>query len=203
MIQKIYSNKNKLSKNDYQKYIESIKNALFINNKDIIKVILIGKTGVGKSILINNIFELKNNKAKVNSNEPQKIEEGWPKKYPVNKKDTKIIWFEIYDIEGIEIESKSDDISSNDIDNHLEIALKYIDENKNNPEKRINAIWYCISGCGFEGSEKKYIEKLLEMYKDFNIKYPLQLLYLKLINLIFMINQIFIMTKNQMNPLKL
>ena len=179
LIQRIYLNKSKLSKNDLQKYIESIKNALCINNKDTIKVILIGKTGVGKSTLINNILELKNNMAKVNSNEPQKIEEGWPKKYPVNKKDTEINWLEIYDTEGIEIESKSDDKSSNDIDNHLKKVYKYIDENKNNPEKRIDVIWYCISGCRFEKSEEKYIEKLLEIYKDFNIRYPLQFLYLK------------------------
>ena len=48
-----------LSEDDLQKYLESIKNTLIINNQVTIKVIILGQTGVGKSTLINNIFELK------------------------------------------------------------------------------------------------------------------------------------------------
>jgi len=47
----------------------------------------------------------------------------------------------------------SDNPNTNDIDNHLKKVLKYINDNINVPEKRIDAIWYCISGCRFEDSE--------------------------------------------------
>ena len=97
----------------------------------------------------------------------------------MNKEDTNIKWLEIYDTEGIEIVSSSDNKNTNDIDNHLSKVLKYINDNKNNPEKRIDAIWYCIHGCRFENSEKQYIEKLLDIYKNVNMKYPIQFLYLK------------------------
>ena len=160
ILQNIFEiHNNQLSEIDLQINVEFIKNQLYSNNQDKIKVLLIGKTGVGKSTLINNILELTNNKAKINSTEPQRIEEGWPKKYPVNKDDTNIKWLEIYDTEGIEIVSNSDNKNSNDIDNHLKKVLQYINDNINNPEKRIDAIWYCISGCRFEKSEKEYIEK--------------------------------------------
>ncbi len=155
IIQIINPNNKQLSEDDLQKYLESIKNTLIINNQVTIKVIILGSTGIGKSTLINNIFELKNNKTKTNTNDCQKIEEGWPKKYPVNKEDTNIKWLEIYDTEGIEIVSSSDNKNTNDIDNHLSKVLKYINDNKNNLEKRIDTIWYCINGCRFENSEKQ------------------------------------------------
>ena len=178
IIQIINPNMKQLSEDDLQKYLESIKNTLIINNQVTIKVIILGKSGVGKSTLINNIFELKNNKAKTNTNEPQKIVKRI-KKYQVNKEDTNIKWLEIYDTEGIEIVSSSDNKNTNDIDNNLSKVLKYINDNKNNPEKRIDAIWYCINGCRFENSEKQYIEKLLDIYKNVNMKYPIQILFLK------------------------
>jgi hypothetical protein len=140
IIQIINPNNKQLSEDDLQKYLESIKNTLIINNQVTIKVIILGKTGVGKSTLINNIFELKNNKAKTNTNDCQNIEEGWPKKYPVNKEDTNIKWLEIYDTEGIEIVSSSDNKNTNDIDNHLSKILEYMNDDKNNPEKRIDII---------------------------------------------------------------
>ena len=42
-------------------------------------------------------------------------------------------------------------------------VLKYINDNKNNTEKRIDVIWYCISGYRLENYEKQYIEKLLDI----------------------------------------
>lgn len=170
---------NDLSETDLQAYIDYIKNKLYSGSQDTIKVLLLGKTGVGKSTLINNILKLDQNKAMINSSEPQKIEGGWPKKYPINKDDTNIKWLEIYDTEGIETVSHSDDKNTNDVDNHLKKVLKFINDNIKNPEKRIDTIWYCINGCRFENSEKEYITKLLEIYQNFNMKYPIQFLFLK------------------------
>ena len=81
----------------------------------------------------------------------------------MNKENTNIKWLEIYDTEGIEIVSSSDNKNTNDIDNHLSKVLKYINDNKNNTEKRIDVIWYCISGYRLENYEKQYIEKLLDI----------------------------------------
>ena len=51
----------------------------------------------------NEFLKLKNNKAKEgNTAEPQKIKEGWPKKYPVSEKDTDIKGINLFDTEGIE-----------------------------------------------------------------------------------------------------
>lgn len=80
ILQNIFNSiNNQFSETDLQNYVEYIKNKLYTNNQDTIKVILLGKTEVGKSTLINNILELTNNKAKINSTDPQRIEEGWPK----------------------------------------------------------------------------------------------------------------------------
>ena len=74
-----------------------------INEINSINIILIGNTGVGKSALINEFLQLKNNKAKEGvTSEPQIIEGGWPKKYPVEEKDTDLLGINLYDTEGIE-----------------------------------------------------------------------------------------------------
>ena len=65
-------------------------------------ILILGSTGVGKSTLINEFLNLKDNKAPEGKTAvPQKINE-WPKKYPVNPGDTEIKGINIYDTEGIE-----------------------------------------------------------------------------------------------------
>ena len=67
---------------------------------------VIGKTGVGKSCLINGVLNLKKNKANESLNvEPQTIE-GGKKKYPIEEIDSDIKGLNLWDTQGIEFSKK-------------------------------------------------------------------------------------------------
>ena len=131
-----------------------------INEINSINIILIGNTGVGKSALINKFLQLKNNKAKEGvTSEPQIIEGGWPKKYPVEEKDTDLLGINLYDTEGIEKKGK------NNFDEHLSKIVKYINSPDSIIKNKINAIWYCINSNKLDGDEY-YINKILDLFSE-------------------------------------
>ena len=131
-----------------------------INEINSINIILIGNTGVGKSALINEFLQLKNNKAKEGvTSEPQIIEGGWPKKYPVEEKDTDLLGINLYDTEGIEKKGK------NNFDEHLSKIVKYINSPDSIIKNKINAIWYCINSNKLDGDEY-YINKILDLFSE-------------------------------------
>ena len=93
--------------------------------------------------------------------------DSWPKKYPINEKDSPIKRIYLYDSEGIE-KANND---GNDINSHFLKVQDFI----NNNENTINAIWYCVNGNRLDGDED-YINKILNLYKE---KIPIIFIYTK------------------------
>ena len=130
-------------------------------------ILIIGSTGIGKSTLINEFLKLEKNKAEEGkSYKPMKID-SWPKKYPINEKDSPIKRIYLYDSEGIE-KANND---GNDINSHFLKVQDFI----NNNDNTINAIWYCVNGNRLDGDED-YINKILNLYKE---KIPIIFIYTK------------------------
>ena len=142
-----------------------------INEMKFINIVLIGSTGVGKSTLINEFLKLKNNKAKEGDTaEPQKIGEGWPKKYPVSEDDTDIKGINLYDTEGIE------KTGENGFNNHLSAIVNFIHSPEKDLKNKINAIWYCINSNRLDGDEE-YINKIFDLFSS--IKIPIIFIFTK------------------------
>ena len=113
---------------------------------------IIGKTGVGKSTLINTIFGEK--LAEEKKGEPCTME---TKCYESNKYD----FIRIYDTRGIEI-SKDFDIDKLFNETFKEIKIKC--EN-NEPDELIHCLIYCFSGTRFERAEGDILVKLRKTYE--------------------------------------
>ena len=160
---------NSNSKGDDNALKEQIRKEIIDMN--FINIILIGGTGVGKSTLINEFLQLKDNKAKEGETaDQQKIEEGWPKKYPVFQSDTDIKGIYLYDTEGIEKKGE------NDFKNHLDKIVNFIHSPDLNLKEKINAIWYCINSNRLDHDEE-YIQKILDMFS--NLKIPIIFIFTK------------------------
>ena len=84
---------------------------------------------VGKSTLINEFLDLKDNKAPEGKTAIPQIIDDWPKKYPVNPGDTEIKGINIYDTEGIEKTKEG----NNDINSHLDRIVTFI----SNPDTKL------------------------------------------------------------------
>ena len=175
---KILDSFNKIKKDiieDVDYIIGKIRKKLNIDNEDkknrikkeikdmsYINILLIGNTGVGKSTLINEFLQLKNNKAEEgNTSDPQKIDK-WPKKYPVNENDTNIKGINLFDTEGIE------KCGENDYNKHLEKIIQFIHSEDTEIKEKMNAIWYCINSNRLDGDEN-YINKILQLFVESKI----------------------------------
>ena len=133
----------------------------FLKQSNHINIILLGKTGVGKSTLINAL--LGRNAAETG---------GF---VPVTDKSTyyETNLLRLWDTVGIELteERNSDKILG-------EIKKIITDSEKKEPDWFIHCIWYCIRGSRFELKEEgKIIDELLNTYKDG--KMPLIIVYLQ------------------------
>jgi GTPase Era involved in 16S rRNA processing len=136
----------------------------FLKDTKHINVILLGKTGVGKSSLIN--APLQRNEADTGGFTPVTNE---IKFYHEDH-------LRLYDTIGIEL---SNERSATKI---LEEIKKLIEDNeKKSPDWFIHCIWYCISGDRFEPKEEgKVVDELMNTYKDG--KYPIIFAYLQAVD---------------------
>lgn len=138
-----------------QKIMDAIKKEY----KDLTKlnIMVLGKTGVGKSTLINNMFS-------------QKVAEtgiGRPVSTAIRKYELPDYPLAIYDTPGLELNGE------NNVDNLLAQIIEVIKQGvkSNDISQSIHGIWYCVSSPShrFEQSEIDFLQKLLTGIEYFNV----------------------------------
>ena len=138
-----------------QKCMDAIRKR--INNLNKLNIILVGKSGVGKSTLINSLFRGNFSETGLGrpvTSEVRKIEK---KGYPMA----------IYDTPGFEL-SKGQQIKVKD--QIMDIIKQGL--NSNDINQAIHCIWYCINVGGnhtFDSSELDWLRKLTESNRETNV----------------------------------
>ena len=129
-----------------------------------INIIIIGKTGVGKSELINAITG--SEIAETGGFRPMRHTGTWHE----------IGSLRIYDNQGIEISKY------NTIDNVITNIKEIVDEAKKSgqPDRFVHCIWYCVTGTRFEEDEELAVGKLLDIYEDKCM--PIIIVYLRAVS---------------------
>lgn len=161
--------KNELEKNldSSEEKIKEILNNFNLISKDKltnINIYLIGKTGVGKSTLVNSFLKLE---------EGEKAKEGYGQPITLETKmyNSNIIpWIRLYDTQGFESNGYG-------INQATEHAINFIKKSllDKDPNQYIHLIWYCVTGSRFEESEKDVLIKLLNTYEDKTL--PITIVY--------------------------
>jgi len=123
--------------------------------KDIrhVNIIVTGKTGVGKSTLINSVFREKLAKTGIGAPVTQTIKELTKKGFPLR----------VYDTVGLELGSDRQQQVEDDINKVITDAL-----NKGDEDKFIHCIWYCINvnSNRIESREEEFIDRLARDNKN-------------------------------------
>ena len=149
--------KNKI-KNEVSK-INSNKDSFKINN---LNIIVVGKCGVGKSTLINNVLKIKEAKTGTGSFQTIKIKAYYNKALP---------YIRLIDTRGIELNFQyGADAIMKDAQNYIKEQLST--KNINN---FVHCIWYCITGDRFEQAEIDLLNALKHTYPDNKI--PIIIVY--------------------------
>ena len=132
----------------YSNNLKEIKNLKDKKNR----ILLIGKSGVGKSTLINAIFD--NDLAETGIGRPITMYIK-PKKYEHYNQEN----LELFDTRGIELDP------NNGIEKTSKMVEEFIKEQLKNKEP-IKAIWYCVTGTRIEDIELNLIKKLNSLYQN-------------------------------------
>ena len=128
-------------------------------------VMLVGKSGVGKSTLINEVLKLEGNeKAQIGTGQFVTV------KYQEYSSDS-LEFLKLIDTRGIELNKNygADEVKKE--------ASRFIEERKetNDPNKFVQCIWYCITGNRFEEVEQNLLTSLRTTYGESKI--PIILIY--------------------------
>ena len=158
----------------YKRNIKIIFNSYLTQiNKEVLKTkkqnyIVIGKTGAGKSCLINYLLSLKGDK-KAKEGETLDPETNTIQRYE-NKSDN----FTLTDTIGIE--ATNDERSLEKIE---EMIKQHFDENTKNFENNIHGIIYCIKSDStrVEQKERDLIRRLMNIYPKKGIKFIISITY--------------------------
>ena len=181
LIEKIIENEN--SSIVYKRKI--IDEILSIKNNDNsyqikqLKILLVGRIGVGKTTLIKYMLNLDENKI-INNNSFKNF---------VTYENKNVPYLKLVEFKGIGLDQ------NNDPEKVGQEALNYIqNEIKNNNKNGdyndfFHCIWFCISFARFEESEKNLLIKLSQVYNDKTI--PIIIVYTQNINIKFNIKKVY------------
>ena len=120
-----------------------------------ITILLVGKSGVGKSTLCNNLLRLPENKKAL-------VDIGKPVTQKSNiYSDPKVSFLKIIDTAGIEIHGQ------NKIENVIQNCKETIDTQVNSKDKNdmVSCIFYCFTGSRIEDEEVEFLDELRKSLK--------------------------------------
>ena len=139
------------------------------HNLDKFSILVLGKTGVGKTTLINAILNQEQSGTTVGL--PMEMDQPQIKHFNRDLFPTLDIW----DSRGLELANEySIEENSQQVINFVKNGLKQEDLNKS--MNFIHCIWYCITGTRIEKSELQYIKKLKRVYSS-DKKLPIIFVY--------------------------
>ena len=147
--------------NKIKKYISEIENNEENFKVKHITILLVGKSGVGKSTLCNNLLRLPENKKAL-------TDIGKPVTQKSNiYSDPKVSFLKVIDTAGIEIHG------ANKIENVIKVCRETIDTQVKSLDKNdmVSCIFYCFTGSRIEDEEVEFLDELINSLEGNNIPF--------------------------------